>query len=76
MAVAFDMIMALQLICHVCYAMLLNPDTIVRERAIRALVDFMDSHQCAGIAGSRLHSSKLFQNFPGVTLAMLGCEEG
>lgn len=36
------------------YVLLLNPDTIVRPRAIGALLDFMDSHPAVGIAGSRL----------------------
>lgn len=36
------------------YVLLLNPDTIVREGAIRILVEFMDNHPKAGIAGSRL----------------------
>jgi GT2 family glycosyltransferase len=38
------------------YLMLLNPDTVVRRGAIRALVDFMDAHPRAGIAGSRLEN--------------------
>lgn len=38
------------------YVMLLNPDTIVRQGAIRALVEFMDSHPDAGIAGSLLET--------------------
>ncbi|MBD3882763.1 glycosyltransferase family 2 protein [Phormidium tenue FACHB-886] len=36
------------------YILLLNPDTIVRPGAIKALVNFMDAHPNAGIAGSRL----------------------
>ncbi|MEG3957966.1 glycosyltransferase family 2 protein [Microcoleus sp. herbarium2] len=36
------------------YFLLLNPDTIVRPCALKALVDFMDTHPDAGIAGSRL----------------------
>lgn len=36
------------------YFLLLNPDTIVRPGALKALVDFMDQHPQAGIAGSRL----------------------
>lgn len=43
---------------HVNYVMLLNPDTIVRSGAIRALVDFMDSHQRVGIAGSLLENAE------------------
>ncbi|MCH8806571.1 MAG: glycosyltransferase family 2 protein [Planctomycetes bacterium] len=38
------------------YFLLLNADTIVRPGALRALVDFMDNHPQAGIAGSRLES--------------------
>lgn len=36
------------------YVILLNPDTIVREGAIRTLVDFLDANPKVGIAGSRL----------------------
>jgi GT2 family glycosyltransferase len=36
------------------YVLLLNPDTIVRQGAISRLVDFLDTHPKAGIAGSRL----------------------
>jgi GT2 family glycosyltransferase len=36
------------------YVLLLNPDTLVREGAIGALLKFMDEHPKAGIAGSRL----------------------
>jgi N-acetylglucosaminyl-diphospho-decaprenol L-rhamnosyltransferase len=36
------------------YILLLNPDTIVRPGAIKTLVDFMETHPEAGIAGSRL----------------------
>jgi N-acetylglucosaminyl-diphospho-decaprenol L-rhamnosyltransferase len=36
------------------YVLLLNPDTLVRPGAIRALLEFMDMHPAAGIAGSRL----------------------
>ncbi len=39
------------------YLLLLNPDTIVRPGAIRALVDFMNGHPGAGIAGSRLENA-------------------
>lgn len=38
------------------YFLLLNPDTIVLERAIQSLVDFMEQHLEVGIAGSRLES--------------------
>lgn len=36
------------------YILLLNPDTIVRPRALQVLVDFMNKHPDVGIAGSRL----------------------
>ena len=36
------------------YVLLLNPDTVVREGAVQALVDFMDANPNVGIAGSRL----------------------
>lgn len=36
------------------YALLLNPDTIVRPNALKALVEFMDANPTVGIAGSRL----------------------
>ena len=36
------------------YVLLLNPDTIVRPNAFKALVDFMDQNPRVGIAGSRL----------------------
>ncbi len=36
------------------YFLLLNPDTIVRPGALRALMDFMNEHLEVGIAGSRL----------------------
>lgn len=39
---------------HVKYVMLLNPDTVAREGAVKALVDFMDDHPRVGIAGSLL----------------------
>jgi len=38
------------------YVWLLNPDTIVREGALGALVDFMESHPRCGIAGGRLEN--------------------
>jgi len=43
---------------RVAYVMLLNPDTIVRAGAIRALVDFMNAHPRAGIAGSLLENAE------------------
>jgi N-acetylglucosaminyl-diphospho-decaprenol L-rhamnosyltransferase len=36
------------------YVLLLNADTIVKEHALDLLVEFMDSHPKAGVAGSRL----------------------
>jgi len=36
------------------YVLLLNADTLVRPNAFKTLVDFMDEHPNAGIAGSRL----------------------
>jgi hypothetical protein len=41
---------------HADYVMLLNPDTIVREGAIKALVGFMDGHPRTGISGSLLEN--------------------
>jgi len=38
------------------YVMLLNPDTVTRPGAVKALVDFMDTHPRVGIAGSRLEN--------------------
>ncbi len=36
------------------YVLLLNPDTVARPGALKALVDFMDGRPDVGIAGSRL----------------------
>jgi N-acetylglucosaminyl-diphospho-decaprenol L-rhamnosyltransferase len=36
------------------YFLLLNPDTVVRERSLQVLVDFMEHNAQVGIAGSRL----------------------
>ncbi|MFM7574597.1 MAG: glycosyltransferase, partial [Snowella sp.] len=36
------------------YVLLLNPDTVIRPKAIASLVEFMEAHPQAGIAGSRL----------------------
>lgn len=36
------------------FVLLLNPDTVVREGAIQALMDYMAAHPKVGIAGSRL----------------------
>jgi N-acetylglucosaminyl-diphospho-decaprenol L-rhamnosyltransferase len=40
------------------YVWLLNTDTIVRPRALRSLVDFMEATPRAGVAGSRLEALK------------------
>ena len=39
------------------YLYLLNPDTLVRPNAIKALVGFMDGHPAVGIAGSQLENN-------------------
>jgi N-acetylglucosaminyl-diphospho-decaprenol L-rhamnosyltransferase len=54
-----------------CYVLLLNPDTEVRPGALRTLVDFMDTHPQAGVAGARLfYGDGSFQHgafgFPGL----------
>lgn len=36
------------------YVLLLNPDTIVGEDALKASVDFMDAHEAAGAVGVRM----------------------
>ena len=36
------------------YVLMLNPDTIVRERALAVLWEFMEAHPEVGISGSRL----------------------
>lgn len=36
------------------YVLLLNPDTVIHSGAIAALVQFLDAHPQAGLAGSRL----------------------
>lgn len=38
------------------YVLLLNPDTVARPGAVKALVDFLDAHPEAGIAGSLLET--------------------
>lgn len=42
---------------RVAYLLLLNPDTIVRTSAVRALIDFLERHPRAGIAGSLLENA-------------------
>ena len=39
------------------YFLLLNPDTVIKEGSVEALLNFMESWPKAGIAGSRLESS-------------------
>lgn len=36
------------------YFLLLNPDTLVREKSLQVLIDFMNDNPTVGIAGSRL----------------------
>jgi GT2 family glycosyltransferase len=53
------------------YVLLLNPDTELQTGALRALVDFMDAHPRAGVAGARLYyGDGTFQHgafgFPGL----------
>ena len=60
------------------YVLLLNPDTVVRPGAVRALLDFMDANPAAGIAGSRLEhpdgkAQRSAFRFPG---ALSELEEG
>ena len=43
---------------HVDYVMLLNPDTVARDGAVKALVDFMEEHSRAGIVGSLLENAE------------------
>ena len=40
------------------YLVFLNPDTVLHRDAVRALVDFMERHPRAGIAGSRLENTQ------------------
>lgn len=39
------------------YILLLNPDTVIVERALEKMVEFMNSHQDVGIAGCQLLNS-------------------
>lgn len=53
------------------YVLLLNPDTVVRPGAVRILVEFLDAHPKAGLAGSRLEDpdgtpQRSAFRFPGV----------
>jgi N-acetylglucosaminyl-diphospho-decaprenol L-rhamnosyltransferase len=47
---------ALASVDHVDYVMLLNPDTIARKGAVKALVAFLEHHPRVGIAGSLLEN--------------------
>ena len=55
------------------YVLLLNPDTVARPGSIAQLVDFLEAHPSAGLAGSRLEdpdgtlqaSSFRFPSIPG-----------
>ncbi len=58
------------------YLMLLNPDTVVRGRALETLVTFLDRTSDAGMAGARLvHGDGSFQHsgfrFPGLAQILL-----
>src|SRR4051812_9723721 len=53
------------------YVWLLNPDTVVRPGALRALLNFLEAHPEVGIAGSRLEdpdgtAQRSAFRFPGV----------
>ena len=39
------------------YILLLNPDTVVAEEALKGVIDFMDQHPKAGGAGVRMHNA-------------------
>ena len=39
------------------YILLLNPDTVVAEETLKAVIDFMDQHPKAGGAGVRMHNA-------------------
>ena len=59
------------------YLWLLNPDTVVRPRALKHLVEFLDAHPDAGIAGSRLEDpdgtvQRSAFRFPGVLSELEG----
>ena len=41
---------------HASYLFLLNPDAELKTGALRAIVDFMEAHPRAGIAGSRIYN--------------------
>jgi GT2 family glycosyltransferase len=57
------------------YALLLNPDTQVKEGAIEQLVSFMDAHPEAGVAGVQLLNSdgskqNSIANFPSLAIEL------
>jgi GT2 family glycosyltransferase len=58
------------------YALLLNPDTQVKEGAIESLISFMDQHPEAGIVGVQLlnkdgSKQNSIANFPSLTTELL-----
>jgi GT2 family glycosyltransferase len=58
------------------YILLLNPDTEVRDGAIKQLLTFMDSHLNTGVAGAQLLNSdgskqNSIANFPSLTTELL-----
>jgi GT2 family glycosyltransferase len=58
------------------YALLLNPDTQVKEGAIASLISFMDQHPEAGIIGAHLLNAdgskqNSISNFPSLTTELL-----
>lgn len=58
------------------YALLLNPDTEVKDGAIEQLVSFMDGHPEAGVAGAQLLNSdgsrqNSIANFPSLATELL-----
>jgi N-acetylglucosaminyl-diphospho-decaprenol L-rhamnosyltransferase len=61
------------------YYWLLNPDTIVPTGSVRAMVDFMDGHPNAGLAGPKLLNAdgtrqECAFRFPGLTQALYSLE--
>lgn len=59
---------------HGRYILLLNPDTIVHDQALRRMVDYLDNHQDVGVVGAQLlnadgtvQSSR--RRFPNLTTA-------
>jgi GT2 family glycosyltransferase len=56
------------------FVLLLNPDTVVRPRGVKALLDFMRDHPDAGIAGSRLEDPDGTQQRSAFRFHSLGSE--